>query len=50
VPFPSVWHTPADDASALDAHVIADWARILTVFVGEYLLLLDGEGPDPKGG
>ena len=41
VPFPSVWHTAADDASALDPSVVADWARILSVFVGEYLLLAD---------
>ena len=41
VPFPSVWHTAADDASALDPAVVADWARILSVFVGEYLLLAD---------
>ena len=41
VPFPAVWHTAADDASVLDAGVTADWARLLTVFVGEYLLLAD---------
>ena len=37
VPFPDVWHTPKDDLTALDAATVADWGRILTVFVYEYL-------------
>lgn len=40
-PFPAAWHTLADTAAVLDAGVVADWARILTVFVAEYLDLAE---------
>ncbi|KAI5634829.1 peptidase family m28 domain-containing protein [Phthorimaea operculella] len=36
-PFPSVWHTAADDRSALDFHTIENLNKILRVFVAEYL-------------
>ncbi|KAJ8730328.1 hypothetical protein PYW07_017366 [Mythimna separata] len=36
-PFPSVWHTPADDMSALDFNTIENLNKILRVFVAEYL-------------
>ncbi|GAU99074.1 hypothetical protein RvY_10120 [Ramazzottius varieornatus] len=37
LPFPAVWHTPADDASHLDFDSIDDLNAILRVFVCEYL-------------
>ncbi|PRQ73924.1 hypothetical protein AAT19DRAFT_15491 [Rhodotorula toruloides] len=43
VPFPSVWHTIKDDASALDLPTIKAWALILRLTVAEYL------GLDPTG-
>ncbi|OXH20826.1 glutaminyl cyclase, partial [Cryptococcus neoformans] len=39
VPFPSVWHTIADDTTALSLPAIRRWNRILRVFVCEYLSL-----------
>jgi Peptidase family M28 len=36
-PFPYVWHTEADNETALDYATIDDVARILRVFVAEYL-------------
>jgi len=36
-PFPDVWHTDADDRSALDAATINDLGRLLRVAVLEYL-------------
>ncbi|GAA5978035.1 hypothetical protein JCM10908_004204 [Rhodotorula pacifica] len=44
VPFPSVWHTINDDASALDLPTIKAWALILRLTVAEYL------GLDPEAG
>ncbi|KAJ2514239.1 hypothetical protein H4217_005868 [Coemansia sp. RSA 1939] len=38
-PFPKVWHSLADNASALDANVIADMSLILRSFVASYLKL-----------
>lgn len=40
MPFPSVWHTVKDDETAISIKVIADWERILSVFVWEYLAAL----------
>jgi glutaminyl-peptide cyclotransferase len=36
-PFPAVWHTKADDASAIDYPTVHAWAMIMRVFVAEYL-------------
>ncbi|PPQ78173.1 hypothetical protein CVT25_015506 [Psilocybe cyanescens] len=38
-PFPRVWHTLGDDASALDAPTLRRWNLILRVFMAEYLHL-----------
>lgn len=46
-PFPHVWHTIGDDASALDGVTMEDWGRILTGFVGEWM---DLEGYFPEIG
>ncbi|KAF9420579.1 hypothetical protein BGZ94_009091 [Podila epigama] len=40
VPFPSVWHTLADDASAISQEVVTGWANIFRAFTVEYLSLL----------
>jgi len=41
-PFPRVWHTLADDGSALSIPALRRWNRILRVFTAEYLgLVLD---------
>ncbi|GJN88459.1 hypothetical protein Rhopal_001425-T1 [Rhodotorula paludigena] len=37
VPFPQVWHTIADDASALDLPTIKAWSLIVRLTVAEYL-------------
>ena len=37
VPFPRVWHTMEDDASALDQSVVDDLARIFALFTAEAL-------------
>ncbi|KAJ2471227.1 hypothetical protein GGI02_002411 [Coemansia sp. RSA 2322] len=39
VPFPKVWHTLKDDASALNSTVICDMSLILRSFVASYLKL-----------
>ncbi|KAL4244003.1 Peptide hydrolase [Abortiporus biennis] len=39
-PFPSVWHTLKDDASALDIPTMRRWNLILRVFTCEYLNLV----------
>jgi len=44
VPFPSVWHTPADNESILDNDTIANLASIIRVFVAQYL----GIRPPPQ--
>ena len=36
-PFPRVWHTKADDASAVDPHTVSDLALIFKALVLEYL-------------
>ncbi|RSH94622.1 hypothetical protein EHS25_004426 [Saitozyma podzolica] len=36
-PFPPVWHSLGDDASALSLPALKRWCRILRVFVAEYL-------------
>ncbi|CAD6584787.1 MAG: hypothetical protein TREMPRED_003957 [Tremellales sp. Tagirdzhanova-0007] len=36
-PFPQVWHTLADDGSALSLPALQRWNRILRVFTSEYL-------------
>ncbi|KAG4417590.1 hypothetical protein IFR04_009320 [Cadophora malorum] len=46
-PFPSVWHTMADDAEHLDMPTVEDWARIVTAFVGEWMDL-EGHFPPTK--
>ncbi|KAH6918334.1 glutaminyl-peptide cyclotransferase-like protein [Coprinopsis sp. MPI-PUGE-AT-0042] len=38
-PFPRVWHTLKDDASALDIPTMRRWNLILRVFLAEYLSL-----------
>ncbi|KZT27324.1 hypothetical protein NEOLEDRAFT_1088852 [Neolentinus lepideus HHB14362 ss-1] len=38
-PFPRVWHTLGDDASALDIPTMRRWNLILRVFMSEYLAL-----------
>ncbi|KAM5531729.1 hypothetical protein V8D89_014578 [Ganoderma adspersum] len=38
-PFPHVWHTLKDDASALDVATMRRWNLILRVFMAEYLNL-----------
>jgi len=37
VPFPRVWHTPADNESALNYDVIFNLATVCRVFVAKYL-------------
>jgi glutaminyl-peptide cyclotransferase len=39
VPFPAVWHTPADNADAVDYTSVANINKIMRVFVAEYLQL-----------
>ncbi|CZT49645.1 related to glutaminyl-peptide cyclotransferase [Rhynchosporium secalis] len=46
-PFPSVWHTMADDAEHLDMPTVEDWTRIVTAFVGEWMDL-EGHFPPAK--
>ncbi|KAF8447812.1 hypothetical protein L210DRAFT_3390978 [Boletus edulis BED1] len=36
-PFPSVWHTLRDDATALDISTMRRWNLVLRVFMSEYL-------------
>ncbi|KAJ3573432.1 hypothetical protein NP233_g2429 [Leucocoprinus birnbaumii] len=38
-PFPRVWHTLRDDASALDLPTMRRWSLLLRVFLSEYLHL-----------
>lgn len=38
-PFPRVWHTLKDDASALDLPTMRRWSLLLRVFLSEYLHL-----------
>ena len=39
VPFPSVWHEDADDASVIDLPTVASLGRTLRCWVAEYLHL-----------
>ena len=43
-PFPPVWHTMDDDGAHLDIPTIRDWAKIMAVFVAEWMEL---EGLSP---
>ncbi|KAJ7085723.1 glutaminyl-peptide cyclotransferase-like protein [Mycena belliarum] len=43
VPFPAVWHTPHDDASALHMPTMRRWNILFRVFMSEYLNLQPGE-------
>jgi glutaminyl-peptide cyclotransferase len=36
-PFPSVWHTPSDDAEHLDIDTCEDWAKLVTAFAAEWM-------------
>ncbi|KAG2100209.1 uncharacterized protein F5147DRAFT_710991 [Suillus discolor] len=48
-PFPRVWHTLRDDASALDVLTMRRWNMILRVFMSEYLNLRpEISQPPPK--
>ncbi|KAG2135219.1 uncharacterized protein EDB93DRAFT_1242599 [Suillus bovinus] len=48
-PFPHVWHTLRDDASALDVTTMRRWNMILRVFMSEYLNLRpEISQPSPK--
>jgi len=38
-PFPPVWHTMDDDGAHLDIPTVKDWAKIVTVFVAEWMEL-----------
>ena len=40
-PFPSVWHTAGDNRDALDFGLIANFNRILRIFVAEYLHIVN---------
>ncbi|KAI9240988.1 MAG: hypothetical protein BYD32DRAFT_433451 [Podila humilis] len=40
VPFPHVWHTLEDDATAISKEVVSGWANIFRAFTVEYLSLL----------
>ncbi|KAG2133764.1 hypothetical protein DEU56DRAFT_416275 [Suillus clintonianus] len=48
-PFPRIWHTLGDDASALDVLTMRRWNMILRVFMSEYLNLRpEISQPTPK--
>lgn len=36
-PFPTVWHTPQDDADHLHMPTVEDWAKIVTAFLAEWM-------------
>lgn len=40
-PFPSVWHTMADDGPHLDMPTTRDWAKIATAFALEWLDMME---------
>ncbi|KAI4744590.1 glutaminyl-peptide cyclotransferase [Aureobasidium sp. EXF-12298] len=46
-PFPTVWHTMADDGEHLDIPTVKDWAKIVTAFAAEWMEL-DGYLLPPK--
>jgi glutaminyl-peptide cyclotransferase len=39
IPFPDVWHTLKDDASALDYPTLRAWSKIMQLVTAEYLAL-----------
>ncbi|KIM79620.1 hypothetical protein PILCRDRAFT_823155 [Piloderma croceum F 1598] len=47
-PFPRVWHTLSDDASALHIPTMRRWNLILRVFMSEYLNLRPDDGHRPQ--
>ncbi|KAF8484342.1 hypothetical protein JB92DRAFT_2799712 [Gautieria morchelliformis] len=49
-PFPVVWHTLQDDASALDKPTLKRWNLIFRLFTAEYLGLYPGSGPETRTG
>lgn len=49
-PFPSVWHTIDDDGAHLDVPTLRDWAKIMTVFVAEWMELGEYLEPAPGDG
>ena len=46
LPFPKVWHTMEDDGEHLDVETVGDWARIVSVFVAEWMGLEGFVGGD----
>ncbi|KAK4058670.1 hypothetical protein OIO90_000114 [Microbotryomycetes sp. JL221] len=46
LPFPRVWHTIKDDASALDLNTIKAWTLIIRITIAEYLGLDPSVGPE----
>nr|GAT49385.1 glutaminyl-peptide cyclotransferase [Mycena chlorophos] len=49
-PFPAVWHTVRDDASALDMPTMRRWNILLRVFMAEYLNLRPAESKRREDG
>ncbi|KAG5715701.1 Glutaminyl-peptide cyclotransferase [Termitomyces sp. T112] len=47
-PFPRVWHTLKDDASALDIPTMRRWNIMFRVFLSEYLHLRPEDTPSPS--
>jgi glutaminyl-peptide cyclotransferase len=47
-PFPSVWHTRSDDASAIDYPTVYAWTMIMRLFVAEYLGLRPKDDSTPS--
>lgn len=45
LPFPEVWHTMDDDGGHLDTPTVGDWAKIVSLFVAEWM---DVEGFVPE--
>ncbi|KAM7223195.1 hypothetical protein V8F06_001408 [Rhypophila decipiens] len=37
LPFPDVWHTMDDDGDHLDVPTVGDWAKIVSLFVAEWM-------------
>ncbi|KIJ26435.1 hypothetical protein M422DRAFT_232796 [Sphaerobolus stellatus SS14] len=48
MPFPRVWHTLKDDASALDLPTLRKWAQLFRVFTAEYLNLNPDDSLTPR--
>ena len=49
IPFPKVWHHLDDDGEHLDLATCADWAVLVTAFVGEWMELDDYLGNHRNG-